>query len=72
LVESILRSVEQKSSVDGRELIVLALDATDFPAYSLRSVAERVRSECGNLIAAAGYQAVWLVGPSVDLVSQIA
>jgi hypothetical protein len=70
-IAAILRAVEKKSTVNGRERIVLALDATDFPVYSFRSVAEAIRRAHSPAVASVGYEAVWIVGPSIELVAQI-
>jgi hypothetical protein len=64
-----LRAIDEKLYVDGRDSIVLALNATDFPVYALRSVTDTIRSQPVDAIRHAGYQQIWIVGPSVDLVT---
>jgi hypothetical protein len=70
-VDALLTAIERKAHVDGRQEHVLAIDATDFPAYSLRTVVEKVSSEHSDEVSAARFKAVWVVGPTIDLVTQI-
>jgi hypothetical protein len=53
-VQRIVRAVACKATVDGRNEIVLAIDATDFPAYALLS--EEVTTQYGSEVAAAGFK----------------
>jgi hypothetical protein len=70
-LESIKSAIERKTRFAGREEIVLALDATDSLRYALRGVADAFRAKYGTWAGGAGYRAIWLVGPVVDLVEQL-
>jgi hypothetical protein len=54
-----------------RNDLVLALDATRVSAFALPRVANEFRSSHGAWCAAAGFKAVWLVGPFPDLVTRL-
>jgi hypothetical protein len=71
LVEAIWASVQRKRHVSGRSKIVLALDATDSPAFAFRTVVAEFRASFGGAAAAIGYQSIWLVGPVADLVQRL-
>jgi hypothetical protein len=71
LVSAIWTAIEKKKLVDGRQGVVLALDATDCPAYSFRSVVAAFQRSYGRSAAVVGYKAIWMVGPSLGLVQRL-
>ncbi|WP_055531809.1 hypothetical protein [Streptomyces graminilatus] len=71
LVEALRFAIEAKQTRSDRE-IHLALDAVHAPAHALRSVAETFRRQHGGWAVSVGFQEIWLVGPSVDLVQRLA
>jgi hypothetical protein len=71
LVNAIWTAVEKKHLVAGRQCITLALDATDCPAYSFRSVVAVFQGKFGLRAAAVGYESIWMIGPSADLVQRL-
>ncbi len=64
-------AVEAKSKIDGRGAITLLIDASDSPAAALRSVVAEFRRDFGTWAAGQGNQAIWVVGPVVDLVNRL-
>lgn len=71
LVEALRDAIEAKRTRSAPD-IHLALDAVHAPAHALRSVAEAFRRQHGGWAASVGFQKIWLVGPSVDLVQRLA
>jgi hypothetical protein len=71
LVEALRVAIEAKRTRSSPD-IHLALDAVHAPAHALRSVAEAFRRQQGGWAAGVGFQEIWLVGPSVDLVRRLA
>jgi hypothetical protein len=71
LADAVWAAIEKKRLVSGRQNVVLALNATDCPSYSFRSADTAFRSRFGLRAAAVGYQAIWMVGPSADLVQRL-
>jgi len=55
----------------GASDLVLAVDATDAPTFVLDDVVASVRRRHGEAIRAAGFRAVWVVGPTVDLTHRL-
>ncbi len=71
LEDAIWAAIEKKRLVSGREKVVLALDATDCPIYSFRSVVAEFKDRFGAEVTAVGYKAIWMVGPSASLVQRL-
>jgi hypothetical protein len=71
LIDAIWTAIEKKRFVSGRQGIVLALDATDCPSYSFRSVVTAFQGKFGLRAASVGYQSIWIVGPSASLVQRL-
>ncbi len=71
LVEAVWAAIEKKRFVSGRENVVLALDATDCPSYSFRSVVAAFQAKHGPRAGSVGYQSIWIVGPSIALVQRL-
>lgn len=71
LVEALRVAIKAKRTRSDPE-IHLALDAVHAPAHALRSVAEAFRRQHGRWATGVGFQEIWLVGPSVDLVQRLA
>jgi hypothetical protein len=75
LARALKRAIEVKvKRIDGlsRSGIVLVLDAVDWPALCFPRVLESFQQEHGDWARSAGFQAVWLVGPTPDMIHQIA
>jgi len=70
-VEALRCSIADKSNIDGRDKIVLLIDASDSPAASLRSVVADFRREFGAWAQQQGYAAIWVTGPVIDLVNRL-
>jgi hypothetical protein len=54
-----------------RPKLVLALDATHLPLLAFDSVVESFREHCGTEVCAAGFQSVWVVGPTETLTKRL-
>jgi hypothetical protein len=51
--------------------LVLVLDARDTPAFALQGVVSKFRQRHGRQVVALGFRGVWVVGPTVDLVTRL-
>jgi len=55
-------------SVAQRNEVALALDAIRSPGHATSAVVEALRrGPCKEILRSSGFQAIWLVGPTVDL-----
>jgi hypothetical protein len=70
-VDSLEAAIKDKALFSELGEIVLALDATDSSRYALRAVADAFLARHASWAASVGYQAIWLVGPSADLVHRL-
>ena len=68
---ALVEAKAQKTSPSDRAHILLALDATETAVHAMPSVAQAVRERRGADVARHGFKAVWIVGPSDDLVFRI-
>jgi len=68
---TLVEAKARKASLTDRARIVLALDATETAVHAMPSVAQAVRERRGGEIARHGFKAVWIVGPSDDLVFRV-
>lgn len=71
LAKLVTQAVESKI-FRGSSDLVLALDAGILASHAFRPVAEEVRNKLLSTDAPYGFASVWLVGPSVSLVWQLA
>jgi hypothetical protein len=70
-VEAMLAAINNKSTIGGRAQIVLVLDAVDHVRYALGPVVEAFRVQYSRTAQAAGYAAVWVVGPDSEIVHRL-
>jgi hypothetical protein len=68
---ALVEAKARRTSAADRARVVLALDATETAVHAMPSVAQAARGLRGVEIAARGFKAVWIVGPSEDLVFRI-
>jgi len=68
---ALVEAKANKTSCCDRARIVLVLDATETAVHSMPSVAQAVVEHRGGDIARYGFKAVWIVGPTDDLVFRI-
>jgi hypothetical protein len=71
VLEALRATISSKSVLDGRGGITLLIDATDSPRASLRSVASEFQRRHGRWARECKWQAIWLVGPVVELVHRL-
>jgi hypothetical protein len=71
VVDAVGWAIARKGRVDGRGKITLAIDGTDSTAPSLRTVVLTFRQRHGRWARDEGHEAVWVVGPTVDLVNRL-
>jgi hypothetical protein len=68
---ALVQAKARKTSPADRAQVVLALDATETAVHAMPSVAKAARERCGADIGRYGFKAVWIVGPSDDLVFRV-
>jgi hypothetical protein len=71
MASAVRKKAEHISDRVVRAGIVLALDATRLPVFTLDVVVNRCRELYGAEIRAAGFKSVWVVGPSQSLTKRI-
>jgi hypothetical protein len=69
-VSDIMQAVRKKANRSSPK-IVLALDATDTPAYTMSVVLEALRNKHEAELRGFNWQAVWLVGAEPTLTTRI-
>jgi hypothetical protein len=65
-----------RAAIAGKELksprgVVLALDATDSGGFALADVVSAFRKKHGIEVAGIGFDAIWLVGPVIEMVRRL-
>ena len=68
---ALVEAKARKTSPSDRAQILLALDATETAVHAMPSVVQTVQERRGSDISRQGFKAVWIVGPSDDLVFRI-
>jgi len=73
LVDEIVKAIQLKANPvklpdSVRHGLLLALDATRLPVFGFDSVIEQFRSHHSDWVTGLGFESVWLVGPTADLV----
>lgn len=74
LVAQLCAAVDKKSKAlapTSKAALVLALDATRFPALALSAVVDSFMREKGRWCSTQGFREVWLVGPNQDFVHRL-
>lgn len=75
LANELMTAISHKASrlpTDQRANLALVLDARDTPAFAMVSTAARFSELHGPDAAALGFRSVWVVGPTANLVRQLA
>ena len=67
VIRNVILAKTKPIPVDQRKELVLALDATETPAYALEVVTGAFRDKYTDAVAQLGYQGVWMVGPEETL-----
>ena len=70
-LEETIKHKAERIPANARSSLVLALDATLFPALPFDCVIEEFRSSYGVWADSIGFAAIWLVGPINDLVQRL-
>ena len=62
----------RKIDTSVRATLTLVLDACDVPGLSLDPVIDAFNADHSEWLAAQGFQSVWVVGPWVEMVRELA
>jgi hypothetical protein len=71
LAAELAAAVRKKMSIPHRSRLVLALDANRLPGLAFDSVVNCFREQFGSALTTAGFQSVWIVGPTRSLVKRL-
>jgi hypothetical protein len=71
--DDLRQAIRHKQSIPPlqRSAVTLAIDAMDVPGHAVPSVAEVFRKRHGAEVSRLGFQSIWVVGPTADLVEQL-
>jgi hypothetical protein len=70
--QAVAEKVDRKdTSLALRQAKVMVLDALDLPGFTASGVVDVLRSSPSATLSGYKYQAIWLVGPTVELVYRL-
>jgi len=69
--DAIMAAIRSKETLTGQERITLVLDAHDAVHYAFRNVVTKFREKYRTQLELLGWQSIWIVGPTVDLVHRL-